>query len=67
MVRNVWKLGHLMTYRTLDKGVLELVGPKGISDRMVQLTQGISNLQSGLVFNYALIILIGAAIFIAGT
>lgn len=56
-----------MTYRTLDKGVLELVGPKGISDRMVQLTQGISNLQSGLVFNYALIILIGAAIFISGT
>nr|YP_010868419.1 NADH dehydrogenase subunit 5 [Epizoanthus rinbou]WGU19913.1 NADH dehydrogenase subunit 5 [Epizoanthus rinbou] len=67
LVRNVWKLGHLMTFRTLDKGVLELVGPKGISDRMVQLTQGISNLQSGLVFNYALIILIGAAIFISGT
>nr|WVH39744.1 NADH dehydrogenase subunit 5 [Parazoanthus axinellae] len=67
LVRNVWGLGHLISYRVLDKGVLELVGPKGISDRMVQLTQGISNLQSGLVFNYALIILIGAAVFIWGT
>nr|YP_010872573.1 NADH dehydrogenase subunit 5 [Antipathozoanthus remengesaui]YP_010872586.1 NADH dehydrogenase subunit 5 [Antipathozoanthus obscurus]WGU49974.1 NADH dehydrogenase subunit 5 [Antipathozoanthus remengesaui]WGU49987.1 NADH dehydrogenase subunit 5 [Antipathozoanthus obscurus] len=67
LVRNVWGLGHLISYRVLDKGVLELVGPKGISDRMIQLTQGISNLQSGLVFNYALIILIGAAVFIWGT
>nr|YP_009734620.1 NADH dehydrogenase subunit 5 [Sphenopus marsupialis]QIB71214.1 NADH dehydrogenase subunit 5 [Sphenopus marsupialis]WGU50013.1 NADH dehydrogenase subunit 5 [Sphenopus marsupialis] len=67
LVRNVWRLGHLISYRVLDKGVLELIGPKGISDRMIQLTQGISKLQSGLVFNYALIILIGAAVFIGAT
>ena len=67
LVRNVWRLGHLISYRVLDKGVLELIGPKGISDLMIQLTQGISNLQSGLVFNYALIILIGAAVFIGVT
>ena len=60
----MWRIGHLISYRTLDRGVLELMGPKGISNFMVKLTQGISNLQSGLVFNYALVILIGTAILI---
>lgn len=60
----MWRVGHLISYRTLDRGVLELMGPKGISNFMIKLTQGISNLQSGLVFNYALVILIGTAILI---
>src|SRR6056300_1151076 len=58
LVQNVWRLGHLITFRVLDKGVLELIGPKGISQFMIRLTQEISNLQSGLVYNYALMILI---------
>nr|QJS34504.1 NADH dehydrogenase subunit 5 [Leiopathes cf. glaberrima NB-2020]QJS34518.1 NADH dehydrogenase subunit 5 [Leiopathes expansa]QJS34532.1 NADH dehydrogenase subunit 5 [Leiopathes montana]WQH63094.1 NADH dehydrogenase subunit 5 [Leiopathes sp.] len=67
LVKSVWRAGHLISYRTLDRGVLELVGPKGISNSMIKLTQGISNLQSGLVFNYALVILIGTAILILWT
>nr|QJS34585.1 NADH dehydrogenase subunit 5 [Phanopathes sp. NB-2020] len=67
LVKSVWWAGHLISYRTLDRGVLELVGPKGMSNFMIKLTQGISNLQSGLVFNYALVILIGTAILILWT
>lgn len=67
LVKNVWKLGHLITFKTLDKGVLELIGPKGISQFIIRLTQGVSNLQSGMVFNYALVILIGVAVLILGT
>ena len=64
--KRAWKGGHQISYRTIDKGTLELVGPKGISNLLIGLTRGLSNLQSGLVFNYALVILIGAAIFIWG-
>nr|QJQ72502.1 NADH dehydrogenase subunit 5 [Trissopathes cf. tetracrada NB-2020] len=67
LVKSVWRAGHLISYRTLDRGVLELVGPKGISNFLIKLTQGISNLQSGLVFNYALVMLIGTAILILWT
>nr|YP_009160776.1 NADH dehydrogenase subunit 5 [Myriopathes japonica]AGN48525.1 NADH dehydrogenase subunit 5 [Myriopathes japonica] len=67
LVKSVWWTGHLITYRTLDRGVLELMGPKGLSNFMIKLTQGISNIQSGLVFNYALVILIGTAILILWT
>jgi NADH:ubiquinone oxidoreductase subunit 5 (subunit L)/multisubunit Na+/H+ antiporter MnhA subunit len=65
LARNVWGIGHLITYRAFDKGALELVGPKGISDRAARLTRVISRLQSGLIFNYALIMLAGAAAFLA--
>nr|YP_009239124.1 NADH dehydrogenase subunit 5 [Galaxea fascicularis]YP_010953608.1 NADH dehydrogenase subunit 5 [Galaxea astreata]YP_010953621.1 NADH dehydrogenase subunit 5 [Galaxea paucisepta]AML60335.1 NADH dehydrogenase subunit 5 [Galaxea fascicularis]WMQ77780.1 NADH dehydrogenase subunit 5 [Galaxea astreata]WMQ77793.1 NADH dehydrogenase subunit 5 [Galaxea astreata]WMQ77806.1 NADH dehydrogenase subunit 5 [Galaxea paucisepta]WMQ77819.1 NADH dehydrogenase subunit 5 [Galaxea paucisepta] len=66
LVKRAWKGGHQISYRTIDKGTLELVGPKGISDFLVWLTRGLSNLQSGQVFNYALVIFIGVAIFIWG-
>jgi len=67
LVKNVWRLGHFVTFKTLDKGVLELIGPKGISQFVIRLTQGVSNLQSGLVFNYALVMLLGIAVLILGT
>ncbi|BFJ44961.1 NADH dehydrogenase subunit 5 (mitochondrion) [Fimbriaphyllia ancora] len=66
LVKRAWKGGHQISYRTIDKGTLELVGPKGISDFLIWLTRGLSNLQSGQVFNYALVIFIGVAIFVWG-
>nr|YP_009734555.1 NADH dehydrogenase subunit 5 [Microzoanthus occultus]QIB71110.1 NADH dehydrogenase subunit 5 [Microzoanthus occultus] len=65
IVLRIWNYGHLITYRAIDKGSLELVGPSGLRNCVLQLTQLLSNLQSGLVFNYALIILIGVAVSIA--
>ena len=56
-------MGHLIINLTLDKGVLELVGPKGIIYFLVLQVQRLSNFQSGLVFNYALVIFIGAVAF----
>ena len=40
------KFGHLITYRVIDRGVLEIIGPRGISNVIIKLTQNISNLQS---------------------
>lgn len=51
---------------TVDKGVLELVGPRGLVQFLVRQIQRLSDLQSGQVFNYALVILIGVVIFIWG-
>ncbi|CAH3196775.1 unnamed protein product [Porites evermanni] len=64
LAKKAWKGGHQISYRTMDKGILELVGPKGISNFLIELARGLSNLQSGLVFNYALVILIGFFVFI---
>ena len=60
------KFGHLITYRVIDRGVLEIIGPRGISNVIIKLTQNISNLQSGMVFNYALIMIVFTTLFISG-
>nr|YP_007516974.1 NADH dehydrogenase subunit 5 [Euplexaura crassa]ADY15466.1 NADH dehydrogenase subunit 5 [Euplexaura crassa] len=57
-----WKFGHFVSYRTIDRGILEILGPTGIARFMVERTKELSNLQSGLLFNYALMILVGTAI-----
>nr|YP_010596877.1 NADH dehydrogenase subunit 5 [Cliona patera]WAK85271.1 NADH dehydrogenase subunit 5 [Cliona patera]WAK85285.1 NADH dehydrogenase subunit 5 [Cliona patera]WAK85299.1 NADH dehydrogenase subunit 5 [Cliona patera]WAK85313.1 NADH dehydrogenase subunit 5 [Cliona patera]WAK85327.1 NADH dehydrogenase subunit 5 [Cliona patera] len=65
-VRNIWKFGHLITYRVIDRGILEVIGPRGISRIFIKLTQFISNLQSGMVFNYALIMIVFTTLFLSG-
>lgn len=50
----------------IDRGLLEIIGPRGISKIFIKLTQNMSNLQSGMVFNYALIMIIFTTLFISG-
>ena len=66
IVSNIWKFGHLITYRVIDRGLLEIIGPRGVSIIFIKLTQNISNLQSGMVFNYALIMIVFTTLFISG-
>ena len=47
-----------MSYKVLDKGLIEAVGPTGIKRLVRKLTQGASQLQSGQVYNYALAVLL---------
>lgn len=58
----VWKFGHIVSYRTIDRGILEIFGPTGIARFLVDRTKELSSLQAGLLFNYALMILVGTAI-----
>ena len=66
LILNIWRFGHFITYRVIDRGLLEILGPRGISKILIKLTQNISNLQSGMVFNYALIMIIFTTLFISG-
>ena len=66
IIANVWKFGHLISYKVIDRGLLEIIGPRGVSSVIINITQKISNLQSGMIFNYALIMLIFTTLFISG-
>ena len=66
LIINLWKFGHMISYKVIDRGLLEIIGPKGISLVIINITQKISNLQSGMVFNYALIMIIFTTFFISG-
>lgn len=66
IVFKILNFAHLVTYRVIDRGLLEIIGPNGISRLLIGLTQKISNFQSGMVFNYVLIMIIFMALFISG-
>ena len=59
----VLKLGYRTTYKLLDKGVVELFGPKGATFLMIIFGKQISDLQSGLVHQYAFTMFIGVSLF----
>jgi NADH-ubiquinone oxidoreductase chain 5 len=53
--------GHDVTYKIIDRGLIEQVGPTGLTAGLKKLTTSLSNIQSGLIYNYAF------AIFLATT
>ncbi len=56
--------GYNTSFKTLDKGIFEILGPFGISILFQRFTSHISKLQSGMIYHYALVMLIGLTLLI---
>ena len=52
------KLGHTI-FKVLDKGIIELIGPFGLSQGSYRASQLLSKLDTGVITTYALYITIG--------
>ena len=50
---------RLVSFKTLDKGSFEILGPSGIASTALHLTQYFSRVQSGMIYHYAVVMLIG--------
>jgi NADH-ubiquinone oxidoreductase chain 5 len=48
----------------LDRGIIELIGPLGVVRGLKILIKKVSNLQSGLIYHYALTMILGVTFFI---
>jgi len=59
------KFGYEISFRTIDKGVLEILGPTGIAKTITDFLRHVSAFQSGFVYHYALVMLIGITFFIS--
>jgi len=46
--------GYEVSFKVLDKGAIEILGPYGILYTFQKLAKQISKLQSGFVYHYAL-------------
>ena len=51
------------TTKVLDKGSIEMTGPYGLERGLVKLSKNITNLNTGIVTNYALYIFVGLIIY----
>jgi len=63
-VLRIVNFAHNISYKLLDRGILEILGPLGLQTQMIKFTQVVSRLQSGLIFNYTLYILIFLVLFV---
>jgi len=56
--------GHNITYKILDKGLIEMVGPTGLVSLLKKATLSLSSFQSGLVYNYAFTIFLSTTLIL---
>jgi proton-translocating NADH-quinone oxidoreductase chain L len=56
--------GYNISFKTLDKGSFEILGPSGIASTFLNLTKYFSRLQTGMIYHYAVVMLLGLTIFI---
>ena len=61
----IFAWGHDVSYKVLDRGLLEYLGPLGITRLLSSLTLKFSSFQSGLVYNYAFAIFIFSTLFLS--
>jgi NADH-ubiquinone oxidoreductase chain 5 len=59
----IMKLGG-QTTKTLDKGSIELLGPYGSEKFFLSISKSISSLNTGVITNYALYILVGLIFYV---
>jgi len=51
--------GYHVSYKTIDRGFIEMVGPFGLSQTVLKKSHLLSNLQTGSVYDYALWMFVG--------
>eukprot|EP00003_Mantamonas_plastica_P007285 TRINITY_DN16102_c0_g1_i1.p1 TRINITY_DN16102_c0_g1~~TRINITY_DN16102_c0_g1_i1.p1 ORF type:complete len:681 (+),score=-417.05 TRINITY_DN16102_c0_g1_i1:1170-3212(+) len=51
--------GYNVSFKTLDRGVVEVLGPYGLAQTVTRFSERVSKLQTGYIYNYAFIMLLG--------
>jgi len=59
--------GYFVSFRSIDKGVVEVLGPYGAVNTFTSLMKTTSRLQTGYIYHYAFIMLVGIVLLLATT
>lgn len=57
--------GYRVSFKRLDKGTFEIFGPQGICLIFSKATREASKLQSGMIYHYAFVMVVGLTLFVA--
>lgn len=64
IVNNILHFGYHISFKLVDRGIIELIGPLGITRGLSVIIKRVSNLQTGLIYHYALMIILGITFFV---
>ncbi len=65
VIQLVYDISYNITFKKLDRGLLEYLGPHGLSLSILSISKNVSKLQTGILYHYAFIILIGLTLYIS--
>lgn len=58
-----FKFAYSKSYKFIDKGIFEIVGPTGLTKVVSKISLSIDKLQTGYIYHYTSLILIAASLF----
>nr|AJF36674.1 NADH dehydrogenase subunit 5 [Gefionella okellyi] len=59
IIKYILKIGYFITFKLLDKGFIELIGPDGLIKTFLHLSKKLSSLHTGQIYHYAFIVFTG--------
>lgn len=65
IVKSLLYVGYHITFKLLDRGFIEIIGPTGISQVIRNLSKISHVFQTGFIYNYALIFFIGVVVLLS--
>ena len=57
-------ISYTVTYKIIDRGIIEIFGPMGLSSIITKKALSISKLQTGYLYHYTFLMLIGLTIIL---
>jgi NADH-ubiquinone oxidoreductase chain 5 len=57
-----FKFGYSTSYKFVDRGIFEILGPTGLSTIALKIGSNLHKMQSGFIYHYTLLILLGATL-----
>lgn len=64
IAKKLFDFGYETSFKSFDKGFLEILGPTGIAQNMTKFKSLAVNFQSGFVYHYALLMFLGLTSYI---
>jgi len=58
------KFGYRVSYKIIDRGIIEILGPLGLSNVISAKSSFLYKLQSGFIYHYTLLMLIGSTLLL---
>jgi hypothetical protein len=60
----MFSFSYHTTYKAIDRGIIEILGPYGISNTVSEQSRKIGSAQTGYLYHYAFVMLVGVTLLI---
>nr|YP_009118091.1 NADH dehydrogenase subunit 5 [Malawimonas californiana]AJF22851.1 NADH dehydrogenase subunit 5 [Malawimonas californiana] len=64
IVKKLYSFGYNISFKLIDRGIIEIIGPYGLSSIVLNLTSKLTKFQTGYIYHYIFVIFIGVVTII---